>query len=78
MPDAKNNAKLTGDTHPPEVEGPFGPFTRGRPKALGARATPASEDLSPDLENEGRAGKGVDQADDLRDKAPGSGGYRQR
>ena len=74
MPDPKNNAKLTGDTHPPEVEDDAGSL-QGRPEAGGADGTPPDSSLSRDVENEGRAGKGVNQAGYLKDKdAPGAGG----
>lgn len=77
MPDAKDNAKLTGDTHPPEVEdSPRGVregAPEGAPRAEGATATPPDSDLSRDLENEGRAGKGVNQAGYLKDKDGGVG-----
>jgi hypothetical protein len=75
MPDPKDNAKATGDIHPPEVEEAGGGSQRGRPRAAGADGAPPDSDLSRDLENEGRAGKGVNQAGYLKDKdAPGAGG----
>ena len=74
MPDPKDNAKLSGDTHPPEVEGARGGSPQGRPDAQGAEGTPPDASLSRDVENEGRAGKGINQAGDLKDKdAPGAG-----
>jgi hypothetical protein len=75
MPDPKDNAKLSGDTHPPEVEDAVGaPQSRGA-DAEGAEDGPPDSSLSRDLENEGRAGKGVNQAGYLKDKdAPGLGG----
>ena len=63
MPDAKNNAKLTGDTHPPEVEDLSGQRPQGRPATAGTGG-----DADRDLENEGRAGKGINQAGYLKDK----------
>ena len=75
MPDAKNNAKLTGDTHPPEVEDMDGGSLEGQPQAQGADGAPPDSSLSRDVENEGRAGKGINQAGYLKDKdAPGAGG----
>lgn len=68
MPDPKNNAKATGDTHPPEVEDDDGGTTAGRPEAEGSDNTPPDSSLGRDLENEGRAGKGVNQAGYLKDK----------
>lgn len=71
MPDAKNNTKLTGDTHPPEVEEIAG--QEGGPQAEGAHGAPPDSSLSRDVENEGRAGKSVNQAGYLKDKdAPGA------
>jgi hypothetical protein len=68
MPDAKDNAKQTGDTHPPDVED----MDEGRARAEG---TPADGTLDRELENEGRGGKGINQAGYLKDKdAPGAGG----
>lgn len=73
MPDPKDNAKLSGDMHPPEVEDAGG-SEQGRPDAQGAHGTPPDKSLSRDLENEGRAGKGINQAGYLKDKdAPGAG-----
>lgn len=75
MPDAKDNAKLTGDTHPPEVEDLDDGSPEGQARAEGADGAPADSSLGRDVENEGRAGKGVNQAGFLKDKdAPGIGG----
>ena len=71
MPDAKDNAKLTGDTHPPEAEDGGQARPRGRPDTEGAHGGPEDSTLSRDLENEGRAGKGVNQAGYLKDKDGG-------
>ena len=74
MPDAKDNAKLSGDVHPPEVEDAAG-SRQGRPLAEGSDGSAPDSSLSRDLENEGRAGKGVNQAGYLKDKdVPGPGG----
>lgn len=74
MPDAKNNAKLTGDTHPPEVEDMAGGSPEDRAAAEGASAGAPESSLSRDLENEARPGKGVNQAGYLKDKdSPGRG-----
>jgi len=75
MPDPKNNAKLSGDTHPPEVEDMDDDSLEGRARAEGADGAPADSSLSRDLQDEGRAGKGINQAGYLKDKdAPGMGG----
>jgi hypothetical protein len=72
MPDAKDNAKQTGDTHPPEVEDRPG-SPQGRPLAQGTEET-SDTSLGRDLDDEGRAGKGINQAGYLKDKeAPGAG-----
>jgi len=62
MPDAKNNAKATGDTHLPEIE------EKGAPRAGGATGGPPDRDLGQDLEHEGHAGLGENQAGFLKDK----------
>lgn len=63
MPDAKNNAKLTGDTHPPDVESDL-PMQERAPDAGGqAREGDA----------EGRPGRGNRQAGVVKnDDTPGS------
>lgn len=71
MPDAKNNAKLTGDTHPPEAEDVAQGRPRGHPETEGAHGGPEDSTLSRDVENEGRAGKGVNQAGYLKEKDAG-------
>jgi hypothetical protein len=75
MPDAKDNAKLSGDSHPPEVEDLDDRSPEGRARAEGASGAPAGTASDRDLENEGRAGKGINQAGYLKEKdAPGTGG----
>jgi hypothetical protein len=70
MPDPEDNAKQTGDTHPPGVEDQAG----GSPGAQGGADTGGGA-LGRDLQDEGRAGKGINQAGYLKDKdAPGTGG----
>lgn len=58
MPDAKDNQKLTGDVHPPEVATPDGHRPQGNPDVQGAHGTP----------REGKDRKEVDQAGHLKDK----------
>ena len=75
MPDPKDNAKASGDVHPPEVEDRARDPAGTRPAAEGSDTTPPEGSQSRDLENEGRAGKGINQAGTLKDKdAPGTGG----
>lgn len=77
MPDAKDNAKASGDVHPPEVERMDGTSPAGRPQVQGADGTPPDDDYTRDIENQGRAGKKVEQAGYLKDKdAPGLGGKK--
>ena len=79
MPDAKDNAKASGDVHPPEVEDRRGRRDAGRPEAEGSGDTPPDGSLSRDLQDEGRAGKGINQAGYLKDKdTPGMGGGSDR
>ena len=79
MPDAKDNAKASGDVHPPEVEDRRGGSDAGRPEAEGSDDTPPDGSLGRELQDEGRAGKGINQAGYLKDKdAPGAGGGSER
>lgn len=79
MPDPKDNAKATGDVHPPEVEDRAAGGRTGRPAAEGADGEAADDTLSRDLQDEARAGKSINQAGYLKDKdAPGMGGGGDR
>ncbi|HYF19123.1 MAG TPA: hypothetical protein VEA40_14730 [Ramlibacter sp.] len=53
MPDPKDNAKLTGDTHLPDVESDL-PLQEGSDDGVRGQARPRSE--------EGRPGRGVRKA----------------
>ena len=84
MPDAKDNAKASGDVHPPEVEDVAQQGPRGHPETEGAFGSPKDSTPSRDLETEGafgaggsgdrdreneaRPGKGENQAGFLKDK----------
>lgn len=81
MPDAKNNAKATGDTHPPEIEDQMG-TPENMPEGVGADGTPRdggqgraqARELERDLADEAKPGKGENQAGFLKDRdAPGGG-----
>jgi hypothetical protein len=74
MPDPKDNAKASGDLHPPEVEDEVGaPAARG--DVQGADDGPPDGSDTRDVENAGRTGKRTEQAGVLKDKdAPGLGG----
>ena len=71
MPDPKDNAKQTGDTHLPEIESDF-EAQEGSPDAVGTEGTPSNRSKSSDLSDEGRPGRGINQAGFLKDdEAPG-------
>jgi hypothetical protein len=74
MPDPKDNAKLTGDTHPPEVEDVAQERPRGHPQTEGAHGREGDSPLARELEDEARAGKGENQAGYLKDTDSGAGG----
>ena len=67
MPDAKDNAKQTGDTHLPEVESDL-PLEEGAPDALGTEGTPGNRGRAGELGHEGRPGRGNKQAGLLKDR----------
>jgi hypothetical protein len=60
MPDAKNNAKMTGDTHLPDVESDL-PLEQGTANPLGAEGTPSGRGSE-------RAGRAVRKAGVLKDR----------
>jgi hypothetical protein len=75
MPDAKNNAKQTGDTHLPEVESEQ-PVQEGMTDAVGADGTPQDRGRSTESGEEGKPGRGINQAGFIKDKdAPTSDSY---
>ena len=85
MPDAKNNAKKTGDTHPPDVESEL-PLQEGT-TGVGADGTPSERGQAGRGGDEKRRGRGVqkagvgkdrdaptsDSSGDTRDSGEGSG-----
>jgi hypothetical protein len=74
MPDPKDNAKASGDVHPPELEEAARERPRGQPDTEGAFGSDKETPLARELDSEGRAGKGENQAGYLKDKdAPGMG-----
>jgi hypothetical protein len=74
MPDAKDNAKQTGDTRLPEVESDF-QTQEGSPDAVGSEGTPSNRGKSSERGDEGRPGRGINQAGLLKDReAPASDG----
>ena len=68
MPDPQDNAKATGDVHPPEVEERARQRPRGRPGTEGAHGGATGGSLERELEDEGRAGQGENQAGFLKHK----------
>ena len=68
MPDPKDNAKASGDVHPPEVEDTSRQRPRGAPDTEGASGSDRDTPLGRELENEARPGKGENQAGFLKDK----------
>jgi hypothetical protein len=67
MPNAKDNAKASGDVHLPEIEDAVG-SPAGRPVAEGAEGGPPDSSYSRDVHDEGRVGKPVGPAGGLKDK----------
>ena len=72
MPDAKNNAKQTGDTHLPEVESDQ-PGQEGMSTGVGADGTPRDRGQSPEAGEEGKPGRGIKQAGFIKDKDAADG-----
>lgn len=67
MPDAKDNAKMTGDTHPPEVESDL-PAEEGSSEVAGTKGTPRDRGKATERGAEGRPGRGIKKAGLLKDK----------
>jgi hypothetical protein len=75
MPDPKNNAKQTGDTHLPEIESGF-EAEEGSSDAVGTEGTPSNRGRASELGEEGRPGRGINQAGFIKDRdAPTSDSY---
>lgn len=69
MPDSKYNIKLSGDTHPPEVEDEQVGSAEGRADAEGEAGSPPDKALTSDVEHEERATKGINRAGKRKDKS---------
>jgi hypothetical protein len=67
MPDPKDNAKLTGDTHLPDAESDL-PLQEGSDGAVGADGTPSDRGRGTESGDEGKPGRGINQAGLLKDK----------
>jgi hypothetical protein len=66
MPDAHNNAKMTGDAHPPEVESDL-PLQQGSTDANLTGGTPTDRGRSTERGEEGRPGRGIRKAGLLKE-----------
>ena len=66
MPDAKNNAKLTGDTHLPDAESEFD-LQESNPQGTGTSGTPADRGPKSESGEQGRPGRGGNKAGLLKD-----------
>lgn len=71
MPDPFNKAKMTGDTHPPEVESDL-PEEEGSASAAGMSGTPRDRGQAMESGREGRPTRGLKQAGELKDHDGGS------
>lgn len=72
MPDPRDNAKKTGDTHEPEVESDL-PFQEGMTDAIGADGTPRDRGKATERGSQGRPGRGIKKAGLLKDKEEQTG-----
>jgi hypothetical protein len=68
MPDAKNNAKLTGDTHLPDAESEDLSLQEASDNALGADGTPRDRGQATEKGFTDKPGRGVKHAGLLKDK----------
>lgn len=67
MPNAKDNAKASGDVHLPEIEDEVG-SPAGKPVAEGAEGGPPDAESSSDVQDQGSVGKRGEEAGILKDK----------
>jgi hypothetical protein len=67
MPDPKNNTKMTGDTHLPDVESEFNIEERNA-QAAGAGGTQEDRGQASGRGEEGNPGRGGKKAGELKDK----------
>ena len=68
MPDPHDNAKMTGDLHPPEVESELPLEEGGSADTPGAGGTASGRGKSSEEGREGRPGRGTKKAGVLKDK----------
>lgn len=67
MPDPFNKAKMTGDTHPPEVESDL-PLEEGSAEAAGLGGTPRDRGRAMESGRESKPTRGVKKAGLLQDR----------
>jgi hypothetical protein len=67
MTDPQDNAKKTGDVHPPDVESDL-PLQEGTTDAVGADGTPRDRGKATESGQESRPGRGIKKAGVLKDK----------
>jgi hypothetical protein len=67
MTDPQDNAKKTGDVHPPDVESDL-PLQEGMTDAVGADGTPRDRGKATGRGQESRLGRGIKKAGVLKDK----------
>jgi hypothetical protein len=72
MPDPFNKAKMTGDTHPPEVESDM-PLEDGSDDAAGLSGTPTDRGRAMELGRENKPTRGVKKAGLLKDSDGAAG-----
>jgi hypothetical protein len=71
MPDPFNKAKMTGDTHPPEVESDL-PLEEGSTHAAGVSGTPTDRGRAAELGRVSKPPRGVKKAGLLKDHDDGA------
>jgi hypothetical protein len=67
MPDPKDNAKMTGDTHLPDVESDM-PFQESSTDAVGLDGTPRDRGQATERGDKPRPGRGAKKAGVLKDQ----------
>jgi hypothetical protein len=67
MPNAKDNAKMTGDTHPPDVESDL-PAEEGSTDEAGTKGVPRNRGKASERGAQGRPGRGIKKAGLLKEE----------
>ena len=73
MPDPKDKAKMTGDTHLPDVESDM-PFPEGLADNVGMDGTPRDRGQATEPGDQKRPGRGAKKAGVVKNKNPKAGG----